>query len=169
MTLLTRMNDRLDRLISLCASALFAAFVVLVLIQVAGRNLPLGFKVLWTMDAALLCFAWTIFLGAAVAQRHGQHYWLDVVPDGWRLAGAVVSLVAAVLVLAACITLAVAGWEFLPSALRRRALSLGTTQVWFFAAIPVAATAMVAFQVENVIRCLRELGAQFRPAGDARA
>jgi len=159
MTALIWMNDRLERAASLSASALFAAFVVLVLIQVAGRNLPLGFSVLWTMDAALLCFAWTIFLGAAIAQRHGTHYFIEVVPDHWRLTGAVVAAVAAVLVLGACALLAVAGWEFLPSALRRRALSMGTSQVWFFAAIPVSATLMVTFQIENVVRALQALRA----------
>ena len=152
---LTWINDRLERVTSVCASGLFAAFVVLVLIQVVGRNLPLGFSVLWATDAALLCFTWTIFLGAAIAQRHGVHYFIEVVPDHWRRTGAIVAAIAAVLVLGGCAVLAVAGWEFLPSALRRRALSLGTSQVWFFAAIPVSATLMVAFQIENVIHALR--------------
>lgn len=155
MTSLIWMNDRLERAASLCASILFGFFVVLVLIQVGGRNLPLGISVLWTMDAALLCFVWTIFLGSAVAQRHDAHYVIDVVPESWRLTAAIVSAFAALLVLGACIVLAVAGWEFVPSALRRRALTLGTSQVWFFSAIPVAATLMVAFQLENFIRGLR--------------
>jgi len=152
---LTWINDRLERVASLCASGMFAAFVVLVLIQVVVRNFPMGFSVLWATDAALLCFTWTIFLGAAIAQRHGVHYFIEVVPEHWRRTGAVVAAIAAILVLGGCAVLAVAGWEFLPSALRRRALSLGTSQVWFFAAIPVSATLMVAFQLENVVNALR--------------
>lgn len=52
-------------------------FVIVVLLQVLTRNI-LKIALDWTSEVSLLCFVWSVFLGAACAVSERKHYVVDL-------------------------------------------------------------------------------------------
>lgn len=149
-----RVSDTVETVLRIAGGAAFTAFIVTVIIQVIGRNLMRTWAAIWTVELATLLFVWSIFLGAAIAVRHGRHYVLDVVPKGWSRARGVTHWFGLMAIALAAYVFLHFGWAFLELAERRISTQLRITQYWFYLAIPVGGGAMLFFVAEHVLCAL---------------
>jgi TRAP-type C4-dicarboxylate transport system permease small subunit len=149
MTTLVRFNDRLERLEVLCCQALVSALVAVVFFQVLARFV-LHWEVLWTLEAAILCFVWTILLGSAIGVRRGLHYTVDLLPRSHPLALA--ARHAGILILS--LVFAVAGTILAASEWKRFSQPSMIRITFFVACIPVMGASSVLFSLERILEDL---------------
>ena len=72
------LRGRLGRFEDWVASALMAAILVVLALQVGSR--VIGAPLSWTEEVARFCLMWLIMLGATIAVRDGTHFDVDVLP-----------------------------------------------------------------------------------------
>jgi len=75
----SRAMDGFERLEGWLCQVLVIVLIGVVFLQVLARFL-FHWEVLWTLEAAIFCFVWTIMLGSSIAVRRGAHYTIDVFP-----------------------------------------------------------------------------------------
>jgi TRAP-type C4-dicarboxylate transport system permease small subunit len=75
----TRVMDGMERLEDWLCQILVIVLIGVVFLQVLARFI-FHWEVLWTLEAAIFCFVWTIMLGSSIAVRRGAHYTIDVFP-----------------------------------------------------------------------------------------
>src|SRR3954454_10406384 len=132
-----RVRRLLDRVVWWCLAGVMAVMSLAMLVQVLCRVL-LGTAIIWAEEFAVLLFAWSIFLGAAYAQKDDSHLSIDTLR---LLAGPRVRLALAglrVAVIAVCSAVAI--WNGID--LTRRALPLmypamDITRSFLYASVPV--------------------------------
>ena len=71
--MLKKVNDRIEQLLLTIGFLLLGTFIVVVLLKVVIRNF-FHVPMMWADEVAVLCFIWTVFLGAAIAVRRKIHY-----------------------------------------------------------------------------------------------
>ena len=151
--MLTRLNTLLERFFGAILAALFAGLILVVFLQVVARNI-LRVPMIWTLDMAQLLFSWCIFLGAALAFRHGQHYIVDI----WPRAGRFNFLLLIVPFLASAVVIYVLvrnGALMAEIGLNRTSPALGISEFWFFLPIPLGGLCMALFLLERALADLR--------------
>jgi len=74
----TAVMTRLNRVLTLVASALTALFFVLICAQVVARYV-LSYSITWSEEISRYAFVWATFLGAAAVAGVGEHYAVIVV------------------------------------------------------------------------------------------
>ena len=127
----------LDRIVWWCLAGVMAAMSLAMLVQVLCRVL-LGTAIIWAEEFAVMLFAWSIFLGAAYAQKDDSHLSIDTLR---LLAGPRLRLALTVLrvgIIAVCSAIAI--WQGID--LTRRALPLmypamDITRSFLYASVPV--------------------------------
>ena len=142
----------LDGIVWWCLAGVMAAMSLAMLVQVLCRVL-LGTAIIWAEEFAVLLFAWSIFLGAAYAQKDDSHLSIDTVR---LLAGPRLRLALAILrvsVIAACSAVAI--WQGID--LTRRALPLmypamDITRSFLYASVPVGFALGLVYLVIDVSR-----------------
>ena len=68
----TRAGDVVEYVLLILAGLLLLAFTVTVFLDVVTRIASR--PILWLQEATLIAFVWGVFLGAAAAQRRGEHF-----------------------------------------------------------------------------------------------
>ena len=110
----------------------------------------------WTEELARYVFVWITFVGAAVAYRRGTHIVVDTIlhllPARVR---AVLAWVVDGLVFVALAVLLVQGLGIVQATSNVRATMLQVPMSVVYAAIPVSAALMLAYQAERMIGLLR--------------
>lgn len=149
MSLLRRVNTRLDTALRWLLTALFAGMIVVVFVQVFARNV-LELPMVWTLDLAQLLFSWCIFVGAALALRWDTHYVLDLMPAHWEVPRTLLRIFAHVGSVVVVGVMFFNGWIFAEMGLTRFAPALGISEIWFFLPIPLSAALMVPFLCEQI-------------------
>ncbi len=109
MELLRSINRKLDSVLRWVLSGAFAMMIGVVFLQVINRNV-IGVSLVWTLDVAQLMFSWCIFIGAALALRWNEHYVLDLLPKGWKVANSLVTVFSHIAVTAVVAVLGYNGW-----------------------------------------------------------
>jgi TRAP-type C4-dicarboxylate transport system permease small subunit len=137
---------------------LFAGLIATIAWQVAGREI-FSVAAIWTQEAALLLFTWSVFLGSAVAVRRSAHFACEVLPPRMARARAKLKLVGDAGIGAAAAVLLWGGLGFAEIGLFRELETLGIPAVWQMAAMPIGAVLMLLFLAEVVARDLAALRA----------
>lgn len=154
--LLVWVNTWIERVFLFIATFLFAVFICAIIYQVFARSM-LAWSVRWTDEVSLMCFVWSIFLGAAVALRRGMHYVIDILPstmvnasNGLRLFGTL-----------ACIpliyVLVVYGQIFADLGWRQSSIALEMSLFYIRVSMPIAGAAMALFLVEVIVQDVQRL------------
>jgi TRAP-type C4-dicarboxylate transport system permease small subunit len=151
-----QVNTLIERVFITAASALFAVFIAVIFYQVLARNW-LMISVGWTDEVALMCFVWSVFLGAAVALRRRAHYVIDILPASWINTTNALRLFGALACLPVIYVLLVHGYVFSGMGWRRASVSLQLPLAYIFAAIPISAAAMLLFSIEVILDDVRQL------------
>jgi TRAP-type C4-dicarboxylate transport system permease small subunit len=147
--------DRLERINSAVAVALFAALVVVVTLQVVTRFV-LHFSVIWSEEVARFLFFWVVLLGAALGVRRRRHFVIDIVSGhtaAWGRAGRLLfDIIPDVCVLAFTAMLIVQGMGYAQSGLLRNAPNSGVNMALVYGAIPLFAALSVLYSVTGLAR-----------------
>src|SRR5699024_12783710 len=96
---------------------LFSVFIVVFFLKVIIRNY-FHVRMMWADEVAVICFIWTVFLGAAVTVRHSLHYTVDLAPNSFKL-NLVLDLIAQVFVLSFIYVMVFHGYSFTMMGLSR--------------------------------------------------
>ena len=109
--MLTRIAGAVDRGVERLAAAIFAAIVLIALVQVFSRY-ALNYSLSWSEEAQIFGHIWIVFLGIPIAYRRGAHLYIetfcDKLPRGPR---AVFNLVIELTWLAFAVSLMILGWQ----------------------------------------------------------
>ena len=107
--MLKRIAGAVDRGVERLAAAIFAAIVLIALVQVFSRY-TLNYSLSWSEEAQIFGHIWIVFLGIPIAYRRGAHLYIetfcDMLPRGPR---AVFNLAIELLWLAFAVSLMVLG------------------------------------------------------------
>lgn len=75
----TRAMEAIEHLEVWLCQILVIVLIAVVFLQVLARFV-FHWEVLWTLEAAIFCFVWTVMLGSSIAVRRGVHYTIDIFP-----------------------------------------------------------------------------------------
>jgi TRAP-type C4-dicarboxylate transport system permease small subunit len=156
MAVLRALNTVIEWMLLLVAGGLFTVFIGTIFYQVVARNW-LSVSAGWTDEVALMCFVWSVFLGAAVAVRRRAHYVVDILPDNWVNTTNALRLFGALACLPVVYVLIVNGAIFTDMGWRRASVALQLPLAWVFMAIPVAGVAMALFSLEVIMDDIQRL------------
>jgi TRAP-type transport system small permease protein len=136
--------------------------VVLMILMVVTLAIQVFFRFVvqnppsWTEELARYTFVWITFLGAAVAYRRGTHIVVDAILHLMpRPVRAVLGWVVDGLIVLGLLILLIEGGRLLETTSNVRATMLQVPMSFIYAAIPVSAALMLAYQVERTLRRLR--------------
>ena len=163
MWLLRGLNTLIERTFMVVAGTLFAIFIVTIFYQVLARNV-LTVSARWTDEVALMCFVWSVFLGAAVALRCRVHYVVELFPPSWVTTSNALRLFGALACLPVIWVLVVHGQVFTGMGWRRSSVALQLPLAWVFMAIPISGVAMALFSLEVILDDVRHLYRGTTPA-----
>ena len=135
--------------------ALMAVMVVALAIQVFFRFV-IQDPPPWTEELARYVFVWITFLGAAVAYRRGTHIVVDTILHLLSpRVRAVLAWMVDVLVFISLVTLLITGIGIVQATSNVRATMLQIPMSFVYAAVPVSAALMLAYQAERLVALLR--------------
>ena len=161
--ILTRINERVERVLLGFALLLMITFVVVVITEVFFRYVLESSQV-WTQETARLTFMWSIFVGAAVAFRHGDHLIVDAVRfHSGSKAARIHEWALHVLALLVLVAYTYFGVQILPVGMARSFLVLPFSIGVGWLAIPFMTALAVLFIVERIVIGLRTAGDSFDP------
>src|SRR5699024_8631104 len=144
--MLKKVNDQIEQLLLTIGFLLLGTFIVVVLLKVMIRNF-MHFPMMWADEVAVICFIWTVFLGAAVAVRRKIHYTVDLAPSKVKL-NLFFDLLAHIIILSLVYVMIVHGYSFTKMGLSRFSTVLTIPLAYTFIAIPVSGCFMLLFTVE---------------------
>lgn len=145
----------LDRVLAVACVTLFAVLVVVVVWQVASREL--GSPAAWTEETARYLFVWLGFFGAALVFSERGHIAVDYLA---RKLPAVVQRGVGVLVQVAVIVFAVVGlvlggWRASQGAWNQDLITLPTQVGVMYLAMPITGVLITFYSIFHVVAVLR--------------
>lgn len=160
-------NDALERVVHALLLLLLATFFVLVLYQIASRNVGALPRIYWTEEMSRFAFQWMVMLGTALGVRHADHFVLEAFPAGTRLAR-MSHGVRELSFIAMGVLFVYYGWDFAVSGLRRTSTAAGLPMVYVYAAFVACGALTLLFAAERTLAALcHGLDALTPPAPDA--
>jgi TRAP-type C4-dicarboxylate transport system permease small subunit len=78
--MLKRIAGAVDRGVERLAAAIFAAIVLIALVQVFSRY-ALNYSLSWSEEAQIFGHIWIVFLGIPIAYRRGAHLYIETLCD----------------------------------------------------------------------------------------
>lgn len=148
--MLTKINNGIEKVFAVTSVALLTTFIIVVFVKVIARNY-MKVSMVWADEVALLCFLWTVFLGAAIALRQKQHFIVDLSPTKIKL-NLALDILSHFIVMTLIYVMIYHGYKFTMSGLSRASNSLPFSLAYFFAPIPIAGGAMFIFTIELIIK-----------------
>ncbi|MBQ8052581.1 MAG: TRAP transporter small permease [Lachnospiraceae bacterium] len=160
-----RIFDKIYEFVMLLCKLLLIADVVItsyaVLGRYAGKYIPFLKDPAWSEEIVLTCMIYMAFLSAALAIRKGTHIRMTSLdPYLPPKAVIVLDLFAYVLVLLFSMVLVWEGFQF--------AVTIGSratytslpwlSRFWLYAPVPISGIAMVMFQIDAIVKYIREKG-----------
>lgn len=152
--MLEKINDLIEKISLTVGFILLSTFIIVVLAKVVVRNY-LKIPMMWADEVAVICFIWTVFLGAAVAVRHKLHYTVDLAPSKVKL-NLSLDIVSHLIVLSLIYVMVFHGYSFMLMGLSRFSTVLSLPLAYTFAAIPVSGLFMFFFTVEQFIKDVKK-------------
>ncbi len=154
MDFLSKINSFLESVLNWLCGALLLSFSAIVLLQVLARNY-LNMAFTWTIELSLMLFIWTVFMGSAVTLRRRTHYIIELFPSSWVRCNAFLDLLADLISFSFIYVLIRGGWAFTEMSLLRYCSSIDISQAWLVGVIPLSASIMALFCLENLFKDFR--------------
>jgi len=151
--------DVMDKILTAIIAVLLAAIIVLVLIQVAARNMKMSTP--WTEEVAKYLLIWLTFLGAPVVFRRNEHLMVDLLYIRYSpKVRWITRLIFDVFIIVFVAYLTYFGIELCshPSTLKFVSPASGIPRVYIFSALPVGSAIMlvyVIYDIWNTIQIMR--------------
>lgn len=157
--MLEKINDFIEKVCLTVGFVLLSLFIVVVLAKVIVRNY-FNMPMMWADEVAVICFIWTVFLGAAVAVRHKMHYTVDLAPTKIKL-NLSLDIFAHIIVVAFIYVMIFHGYTFMMMGFSRLSTALTIPLAYTFASIPVSGLFMLLFTVEQFVKDVKTLRGVF--------
>ena len=146
----TKAMDRVEQLETWLCQVLVIVLIVVVFLQVLARFL-FHWEVLWTLEAAIFCFVWTVMLGSSLAVRRGAHYTIDVFPRNHPF----IRFMGYAGVLALALVFAWYGTVFAIAEWKRFSQPSMVRITFFVSSIPLMGVTSALFILEQILRHFR--------------
>ncbi|WP_435103525.1 TRAP transporter small permease [Arhodomonas sp. AD133] len=146
-------NDTLERVLRALLLLLLATFFVLVLYQIASRNLSALPRIYWTGEMSRFAFQWMVMLGTALGVRHADHFVLEAFLARSRLAR-MSHGVRELSFIAMGVLFVYYGWDFAVSGLRRTFTAAGLPMVYVYSAFVVCGALTLLFAMARTLAAL---------------
>lgn len=157
---MTRLFSLLDKAVWIAIAILTAVMSLAIFIQVLCR-LFLGTAIVWAEEFAVLLFAWTIFLGAAYAQRDDSHLSIDTLRNMLPRKAAVALDAFRLIVIASCSVIAI--WQGAILAWRTVPLlypAMEITRALLYVSVPICFAIGLVYMATDVRERLRRRRAE---------
>tara|TARA_B100000378_G_scaffold264459_1_gene248216 strand:- start:1069 stop:1635 length:567 start_codon:yes stop_codon:yes gene_type:complete len=147
---LGRVNRQLERFLNGVLLLLLASFIVLIVYQIASRNLGFMPRLYWTEEMSRLAFQWMIMLGTAIGVLHADHFVLEAFPRGSR-PDRITRVIRDVACLLVGVIFVVFGFDFLRSGFDRIASASQLPMVVTYSTFFVSGLLIVLFSLQRLL------------------
>lgn len=141
----------------LVAIVLMGVLAILLLAQVAGRNI-MNAPLFWSEDVIHILFVWVSLLGAAIAWRRRAHLHISIgaerLPLRWRRLLPLLTSIVAVSVAAVLIT---QGWIATQQNMRQLLPITRIPVGWLYLALPVCGTLILLYSLVHLYEDVQHL------------
>lgn len=156
MKVITKINESIEKLFIIASVLLLITFTTVVFLQIVFRNV---FKVsmMWSIEVALICFMWAVFLGAAVGLRYRRHYTVELFPERFVKTNLVLDIISHVVVFVLIYIFVYHGYQYAVIGFSKMSTSISMPQGYLFASLPIGGVAMGLFTLELLIKDIQRL------------
>ena len=151
MKILVRLNNCIESILSYLCAILLALFTFLVSLQIIARGI-LDYSIAWSIEASLMAFIWSVFLGAPIALRHRLHFNIEIFPKSWVKCNLVLDIFADLCCYLVLYVMVVYGVEFTRMGIPQYFSYLYISQAYLMVAIFVSGALMLPICAENLLR-----------------
>lgn len=149
-------NNYIENVFLFAGTVFLVIFTVVVFGQIIFRNL-LHIPMLWSIEVSLLCFFWSVFLGAAVGLRRRRHYVVELLPEHYIKFNLITSILAHLFVLYLLYIFTVYGYAYAERTFYKMSTSISMPQGYFYICLPISSVAMVFFTFELLVEDCQQL------------
>lgn len=135
---------------------LLVVFSAIVFLQIIFRNI-FQIPMMWSIEVALLCFFWAVFLGAAVGLRHRRHYTVELLPDSFVRTNLILDIISHVIVFILIYIFVVHGFKYAVIGFSKMSTSINIPQGYGLMSLPIGGVAMALFTIELFIEDIKKL------------
>lgn len=151
MKILERLNECIESILSFLCASLLAVFTFLVSLQIIARGL-LNYSMAWSIEASLMAFIWSIFLGAPIALRRRLHFNIEIFSKNWVKCNLILDIFGDLCCYLVLYVMVVYGVEFARMGISQYFSYLYISQSFLMVAIFVSGALMVPICTENLFR-----------------
>lgn len=136
------------------AILLLAGITILVFVSAMARTL--GFPINWAQDAALVAFAWLVFLGGDIALRTTGLIGIDLIIRRFpKSVQKCLDIAFKVVMLVFLAVLVVNGFSYMVSGYKRMINTLNISYAWVTASVPVGSFLMIISVAINLVKSIK--------------
>ena len=163
---LVRVNDFVERALTVLCAVFLVSVVATVFFQVVGRYV-LQTSTPWSEETAVYSFIWMVLFGTAIGVREHSHLVADILPESM---GPFLDKLVPTLTYAVVFVLAIAfvryGSEYALLGRTRFSDTMGFPMVIVYVSLPIAGAAMLLFLIERLVATWWGIEVARRPADD---
>ena len=163
---LIRVNDIVDRVLTVLCAVFLLAVVVTVFYQVVGRYV-LQTSTPGAEETAVYSFIWMVLFGTAIGVREHSHLVADILPEtmGPFLDKLITTLTYAVVLVLAFVFIRYGG-EYALLGRTRFSDTMGFPMIIVYVSLPISGVAMLLFLVERLVATWSGLEVPRRDVGE---
>lgn len=156
MKAITKVNEGIEKIFITAAVILLIVFSSIVFLQIVFRNV---FKIsmMWSIEVALICFMWSVFLGAAVGLRYRRHYTVELFPERFVKTNLILDIISHLVVCVLIYIFVYHGYQYAVIGFSKMSTSIAIPQGYLFASLPIGGVAMGLFTIELLLNDIRKL------------
>lgn len=158
-------SDLIEKVCEGIGTLSVAAFVVIISLQVVCRNF-LKIPMVWANDISVVCFAWAVFLGSAIAVRHRAHYVLAFLPDRFEKSNCLLDIISNIAGIIFFYVLIRYGSVYTIMGMKRLSTAINIPQAYFFMCIPLSGCFMMWYTLIHMVNDVRRMISLFNKKGD---
>ncbi|GLO64517.1 MULTISPECIES: TRAP transporter small permease [Oceanobacillus] len=141
---------KIDKILGIIAMLLFAALLLVVIIQILSRYFPYDF--IWTEELSRYLFVYSIVIAAPLALRKQEFIKVDMLIEFLpKHVRRIYESVIAVLILLFSVVLFIYGFNLVTLGIDFYAPTLGFSMAYTYAAIPLLAVLLIVYSVVYII------------------
>jgi len=137
------------------AAFLLIILLIIIFVDVFSRSI-LSKPILWTQEIALISFIWSVLLGAVIAVKEEEHFYVNIFSKLSKRMLFRMKILTNSLIMLFSIFIFKEGVVLAIMGLKRFSRPSGIPMVYIFGALPVSGILMVLFSANNFIKLFKE-------------
>lgn len=148
-TALIHFDNRTERLLLALGGITVIGFVFTVFTDVIFRTF--FSPIVWMEEISRLLYMWSIFLGSAVAFRHGAHFKIDILHFKNPIVRRTLAVLSYLLSVIFVVVLLYFGYQFAMQGIVKKSLPSGIPLIVYRMSFPVSGAFMLLYCIEGMI------------------